>query len=291
MLRQRPDARWAVAGRNADKMRALVDEMLPEGARRPKIIVADTRDPESLRAMARQAKVVFNLAGPYHATGDAVVAACIEAGAHYLDLSAETFWMQRLVHEQHDAAQAARVKIMPCAGYEALPFDLANLWAATQLREQCGEPCASVTVVVSITGRPITSLQDLVSGGTAASVHETPGARPQRLPAQHGLPAAAGCARWAGRGRTQRAALGAALRRRGRRGAGADAARPLHQPAGGAAWRGADGRRHALRRRLQLPRRHAHGPRAAGRAAAAAARVAGRCSGARPHRWPCRWPT
>ena len=139
VLRQRPDARWAVAGRDAAKLRALVDERVPAGTRRPKIIVADTRDPESLRAMARQAKVVFNLAGPYHATGDAVVAACIEAGAHYLDLSAETFWMQRLVHEQHDAAQAAGVKIMPCAGYEALPFDLANLWAATQLRQQCGE--------------------------------------------------------------------------------------------------------------------------------------------------------
>ncbi len=172
VLRQRPNARWAVAGRDAAKLQALVDERVPAGARRPKIIVADTRDPGALLAMARQTKVVFNLAGPYHATGDAVVAACIEGGAHYLDLSAETFWMQRLVHEQHDAAQAARVKIMPCAGYEALPFDLANLWAATQLRQQCGEPCASVTVAVSITGRPITSMQDLVSGGTAASVHE-----------------------------------------------------------------------------------------------------------------------
>ncbi len=172
VLRQRPDARWAVAGRDAAKLQALVDQRVPAGVRRPKIIVADTRDSAALLAMARQAKVVFNLAGPYHATGDAVVAACIEAGTHYLDLSAETFWIQRLVHEQHDAAVRRRVKIMPCAGYEALPFDLATLWAATQLRRQCGEPCASVTIAVSITGRPITRAQDLVSGGTAASVHE-----------------------------------------------------------------------------------------------------------------------
>jgi short subunit dehydrogenase-like uncharacterized protein len=172
MLRQRPDARWAVAGRDAAKLKALLERCVRAGARRPKIIVADTRDGASLRAMARQARVVFNLAGPYHATGDAVVAACIEAGTHYLDLSAETFWIQRLVREQHDAAVRRRVKIMPCAGYEALPFDLATLWAATQLRRQCGEPCASVTIAVSLTGRPITSAQDLVSGGTAASLHE-----------------------------------------------------------------------------------------------------------------------
>ena len=172
VLRQCPDAHWAVAGRDAAKLQALVDQRVPAGVRRPKIIVADTRDSAALLAMARQAKVVFNLAGPYHATGDAVVAACIEAGTHYLDLSAETFWIQRLVHEQHDAAVRRRVKIIPCAGYEALPFDLATLWAATQLRQQCGEPCASVTIAVSITGRPITRAQDLVSGGTAASVHE-----------------------------------------------------------------------------------------------------------------------
>ena len=96
---------------------------------RPACCVADTRDAASLQALARQAQVLLNLAGPYHATGDAVVAACIAGGTHYLDLAAETFWMQRLVREQHDAAVRAGVKIMPCAGYEALPFDLATLWA------------------------------------------------------------------------------------------------------------------------------------------------------------------
>lgn len=172
LLRQRPEARWAVAGRDARRLQALVDELLPPGARAPEIIVADTRDPAALRAMARPAKVVLNLAGPYHATGDAVVAACIAERCHYLDLTGETFWMQRLVREQHDAAMAAGVKIIPCAGYEALPFDLAVLWAAHQLRRHAGEPCAEVKIGVTITGRPTADPRDLVSGGTAASVLE-----------------------------------------------------------------------------------------------------------------------
>ncbi len=172
VLRQRPDARWGVAGRDAAKLQAVVDEMVPASARPPQIIVADTRDAAALRAMAGQTQVLFNLAGPYHATGDAVVAACVEVGTHYLDLTGETFWIQRLVREQHDAAQRRRVKVMPCAGYEALPFDLANLWAATQLRKRCGEACASVKIVVSITGRPTLRPQDLLSGGTAATMQE-----------------------------------------------------------------------------------------------------------------------
>jgi short subunit dehydrogenase-like uncharacterized protein len=172
VLRQKPKARWAVAGRNADKLRALLDDFVPKGASAPKVIVADTQDRGSLQAMARQAKVLFNLAGPYHATGDAVVAACIEHGTHYLDLTGETFWIQRLVREQHDAAARAGVKIMPCAGYEALPFDLANLWAATALRERSGQPARRVKIIVSFTGRRITRLQDTVSGGTAATMSE-----------------------------------------------------------------------------------------------------------------------
>jgi short subunit dehydrogenase-like uncharacterized protein len=172
LLRQRPDARWAVAGRNAGKLNELVAELMTSGVRPPQIIVADAGDAASLRALASPAKVLFNLAGPYHARGDAVVAACIEAGTHYLDLTGETFWIQRLVREQHEAARRRRVKVMPCAGYEALPFDLANLWAATKLREQCGEPCARVKIIVSMTGRPITRAQDLVSGGTAATMQE-----------------------------------------------------------------------------------------------------------------------
>jgi short subunit dehydrogenase-like uncharacterized protein len=172
VLRQQPKARWAVAGRNADKLRAVVEEFLPEGVTAPQIIVADTGDAASLKAMARQAKVLFSLAGPYHASGDAVVAACVENGTHYLDLTGETFWIQRLVREQHAHAVEAGVKIMPCAGYEALPFDLANLWAAQRLRALCGEPARSVKVIVSFTGRRITRLQDTVSGGTAATMSE-----------------------------------------------------------------------------------------------------------------------
>lgn len=172
VFRQRPDARWAVAGRDAERLQAVVDHFAVPGARAPKVLVADTRDPVSLRAMARQAKVVFNLAGPYHATGDAVVAACIDSGTHYLDLTGETFWIRRLIDEQHDDAVRAGVKIMPCAGYEALPFDLATLWAAHQLRAHGGGPCREVRILVAFTGRRPLDPRDTVSGGTAATMTE-----------------------------------------------------------------------------------------------------------------------
>jgi short subunit dehydrogenase-like uncharacterized protein len=162
--------RWAVAGRNAEKLAALVAELVPPPAEQPGVILADADDLASLQAMAAKAGVLMNLAGPYALTGEGVVQACIANGTHYLDLTGETFWIQQLVARHHRAAKAAKVKVIPCCGYEALPFDLATLWAAQQLRDRTNEACREVKLIVSFTGPRIASMKDAVSGGTVASM-------------------------------------------------------------------------------------------------------------------------
>jgi short subunit dehydrogenase-like uncharacterized protein len=46
-------------------------------------------DEASLNAMAKRAKVVVNCVGPYRHWGEQVVKACIENGAHHVDVSGE----------------------------------------------------------------------------------------------------------------------------------------------------------------------------------------------------------
>ena len=162
--------RWAVAGRNADKLQALVRELVPAGAKRPGIVVADAAELDSLQPLAAQTAVLLNLAGPYALTGEAVVQACIAHGTHHLDLTGETFWVRQLIERHHRAAQRAQVRIIPCCGYEALPFDIATVWAAHQLRERYGQACREVKLIVSFTGKRITSMKDAVSGGTVGSM-------------------------------------------------------------------------------------------------------------------------
>ncbi len=162
--------RWAVAGRNRDRLLALVKQLVPASAGQPGVLVADVGDPASLQALAAQTDVLLNLAGPYALNGEAVVQACIAYGTHHLDLTGETFWVQQLIARHHLSAQAARVKIIPCCGYEALPFDLATLWAAQQVRERFKQPCREVKLVVGFTGRRIKSVKDAVSGGTVGSI-------------------------------------------------------------------------------------------------------------------------
>jgi short subunit dehydrogenase-like uncharacterized protein len=162
--------RWAVAGRSTDRLDALLTRHLPAAVERPGVLVADATDIESLHALAAKTSVLLNLAGPYALTGEAVVQACIANHTHCLDLSGETFWVQQLITRHHRAAQANAVKVIPSCGYEALPFDLATLWAAQKLRERSGEACRDMKVVVSFVGQRITRVTDAVSGGTVATL-------------------------------------------------------------------------------------------------------------------------
>lgn len=173
MRRQGAGVRWAVAGRNVQALQALLTPPRgePRGAApRPGVLLADTTDAESLHTLAAQTRVLLNLAGPYALTGDAVVQACIAHGTHQLDLNGETFWVRRLVERQHRAAQDAKVRIIPSCGYEALPFDIATLWIADAMRQRHRQACREVKLVVSFTGRRMTSLADAASGGTVASM-------------------------------------------------------------------------------------------------------------------------
>lgn len=154
--------KWTVAGRDAARLAALGAPAEP--------IVADTGDVASLDALAAKTRVLVNFAGPYAPSGEAVVVACIAQGTHYLDLSGETFWVREMIARHHRAAQRAGVKVMPTAGYESLPFDLAVLWGATRLAQRHGAPCRELKIVVSVTGTRSLKPADALSGGTVASL-------------------------------------------------------------------------------------------------------------------------
>jgi short subunit dehydrogenase-like uncharacterized protein len=148
-LARRDGVTVALAGRSRAKLEAL-------GLDLP-LIVADTDDPASLRALAAQARVVATTVGPYRRGGLAVVDACIAEGAHYCDLTGEILF----VHEslsRHEAAERAGVKIVHSAGFDSIPSDLGTFL----LHEHAG-PLGPTTLAV-------TALKGGFSGGTLASM-------------------------------------------------------------------------------------------------------------------------
>ncbi|MEU9171041.1 saccharopine dehydrogenase NADP-binding domain-containing protein [Streptomyces sp. NPDC048420] len=150
------DLRWAIAGRNEDKLRAL-RERLPEGTD-VGVLTADVSDPQSLRALAGHARVLATTVGPYLTYGEEVVAACAEAGTDYLDLSGEPEFVD-LMYVRHDArARETGARLVHACGFDSIPHDLGAYFTVRQLPEG-----------VPLTVDGFVTADGMVSGGTFAS--------------------------------------------------------------------------------------------------------------------------
>lgn len=162
--------RWAVAGRD----RGRIDEALRTvGARPDGVVLADTNDPASIDAMVDRTRVVANLVGPYARYGEPVHAACARAGVHQLDLTGEIDWVREMIDRYHDVAVDSGAAIVPSAGFESLPFDLAARLAATTAHARHASAVVEVDAAVTITSTArMRRIADAVSGGTFASMIE-----------------------------------------------------------------------------------------------------------------------
>lgn len=127
--------RWAIAGRNSDKLLKLKAELVGFEPRCEDfgIIVADIADRAALRQLAQSARVLLNAAGPFNVHGEPVVRACVEAGTDYLDLTGEAAFVERIECSLAEQARCNGVRLIPCCGFEAAIADLGVLFALRRL--------------------------------------------------------------------------------------------------------------------------------------------------------------
>jgi short subunit dehydrogenase-like uncharacterized protein len=153
--------RWALAGRNAAKLKQVRTAAGP-GAAKAGLIVADAADEEALSALAAQTKVVASTAGPFALYGSALVAACVDHGTHYCDITGETPWVREMIDRHHEQAVGSGTSIVPCCGFDSVPSDIGALLVASEVRRSSGQPCVRIKACHSIRGG--------LNGGTLASL-------------------------------------------------------------------------------------------------------------------------
>jgi short subunit dehydrogenase-like uncharacterized protein len=156
--------KWAMAGRSKEKL-ASVRDAIGAPADTP-LIVADASDPASLKAMVDQAKSVISTVGPYQLYGSDLVAACVNSGTDYFDLSGEPLWMRQMIDKHEAAAKASRARIVFSCGFDSLPFELGAFFVQEEAKRVFGAPAARVK------GR-VRDMRGTFSGGTAASARAT----------------------------------------------------------------------------------------------------------------------
>ncbi len=167
-LKQKSELRWAIAGRNREKLLDLVSWVPPQSAP-PQIIEADYSDPQSMEALASNAKAIVNLAGPYAEFGERLIRACVEHKADYVDIGGETFFIAQMIEKYHRKALKRGVKIIPVCGYESLPFDLLTLLAARYAKQRFAEQLVHAKIVTDFTrSGPIRD--NRISGGSLGTM-------------------------------------------------------------------------------------------------------------------------
>lgn len=148
------ELRWAVAGRNPDKVAALAQELAVPA------LVADGLDADAVDALTARSRVVISCAGPFARYGSPLVAACVRNRCHYADLTGEIPWIYGLIMEHHEQASADGTTLIPASGFDSVPTDLALQQLTEEMRER-ELPVAQVRGYYRISGG--------LNGGTLAS--------------------------------------------------------------------------------------------------------------------------
>ena len=158
------DLRLALGGRNLAKLegvRAELARLCPPAADLP-LLIGDSFDVPSLRAIASQTEVVCTTVGPYGKYGAGLVEACVEEGTDYCDLTGETPFIRRMIDSHHDRAVQTGARIVHCCGFDSIPSDLGT-WMMFRAMEEQGAELGEVAFYAG-------ESHGGFSGGTVASI-------------------------------------------------------------------------------------------------------------------------
>ena len=130
--------KWAVAGRNVEKVRQTLGEYdIP-------IIQADSEDQASIEALVQQTRVILTTVGPYARYGSGLVAACAAHGTHYCDLTGEVHWMREMISAHQTSAVASGARLVHTCGFDSIPSDMGVYFLQQQMLAKHGVPAQQI---------------------------------------------------------------------------------------------------------------------------------------------------
>jgi len=162
-LTQYPNLKIAVAGRNASKLTDVVSSVkeISKSSAEVPIIVADASDWEGNFKVARSAKVVVTLAGPFAKIGQKLIDACAHSGTHYADITGETGWVRQNVHRLSGKAEETGAVLASLCGHDSVPWEFTAKALEAKLKEN-GEDLVRLDLLDEMAGQ--------ASGGTIATM-------------------------------------------------------------------------------------------------------------------------
>jgi short subunit dehydrogenase-like uncharacterized protein len=138
-----PELRWAIAGRDRNKLEQVRDELARivtasgsapgSPASQIGVIEADNRDWATLALMANRTRVVLSSVGPFIDNGIQLVRACVTGGTDYVDITGEPAFVREVVEKYDGPAREQGLRIVNCCGFDSIPHDLGVLFTIQRL--------------------------------------------------------------------------------------------------------------------------------------------------------------
>ncbi len=147
-----------LAGRDRAKVDELADKL--SCPRR----VFDLQNESKIVAQLAGVQAVLNCAGPFSATAMPLIAACMAAGVHYLDITGEIDAIEAAA-ARGEKAKEAGVTLMPAVGFDVVPSDCLALRLARRLPDACRLELAFAGVGSPSRGTVRTMLAGIRHGG------------------------------------------------------------------------------------------------------------------------------
>ncbi|KAJ8637441.1 hypothetical protein MRB53_011708 [Persea americana] len=123
----------ALAGRSPSKLsQTLSWSSSPSPPPPLPILQADVSDPPSLLSLSRRTRLLLNCVGPFRLHGQPVVAACVESGTDYLDITGEPEFMEKMEALYHDKARKAGSLVISACGYDSVPAEMGLIFNSRQ---------------------------------------------------------------------------------------------------------------------------------------------------------------
>src|SRR5690625_4339567 len=105
-----------LAGRSLEKIKPLAQELGLEA------ISFSLDNHHKVEASLQGYELVLNCAGPFSATAEPMMQACLKVGAHYLDITGEIAIFER-AQALNEQAKAANIVLCPGVGFDVIPTD------------------------------------------------------------------------------------------------------------------------------------------------------------------------
>jgi len=147
-----------LAGRNRETIEAMAAETGFDS------IVFDLDDEAAVNKAMEGVSSVLHCAGPFSATSQPMIEACLKNGCHYLDITGEISVFAN-AYRQSDEARHADIVLMPGVGFDVVPTDCL---AATLVKAL---PAATTMILAFESGGKMspgtakTSIEGLAGGG------------------------------------------------------------------------------------------------------------------------------